>query len=63
MSSLHQTTGEQTLTLWAWEAVGRPAEGMSICAQDGVLLLHPKPGVLVLHRPHDLVTAASQVCF
>lgn len=50
-----------TLTLWTWEAVGGPAKGMSICAQESVLLLHTEPRVVILHHGHDLFTDVAQV--
>ena len=50
-----------TLTLWTWEAVGGPAEGVSICAKDRVLLLHTKPRDAVIHHGHDLFTGVAQV--
>lgn len=50
-----------TLTLWTWEAIGWPAKGMSICAQESVLLLHTKPRITILHHAHNLFTAVAQV--
>lgn len=49
------------LTLWPREAVGGPAEWMSIRAQERVLLLHPEPRVVVLHHAHDLFAGVAQV--
>lgn len=36
---------------------------MAVRAQNGVLLLHAEPGVLVLHHLHHLLTRDTEVCF
>lgn len=36
---------------------------MTICTQDGILLLHAKPGILVLHHRHHLLTFDAEVGF
>lgn len=51
------------LTLRTREAIGGPAEGMAICAQEGILLLHSKPRVVIFHHAHNLLTAVTQVGF
>lgn len=51
------------LTLWSRETVRWPAKRMSVCAQDGVFLLHAKPRVLVVHHVHHLLTRDPQVGF
>lgn len=47
---------EAICTLWSRKAIRRPAEWMTVGAQDGVFLLHTKPGMLVLHHLHYLLT-------
>lgn len=54
-------TSNPTLTLWTWEAVGRPAVGMSVHSQERVLLLHTEPRVIILHHAHDLSTGVAQI--
>lgn len=49
-------------TLGSREAIGRPAKRMTICSQKGVLLLHPKPGVLVGHHIHNPPTGVPKIC-
>lgn len=49
------------ITLWTGEAVGGPAEGMSIRAQESVLLLHTEPRVVILHHAHDLCTGVALI--
>lgn len=51
----------KALTLWAGEAVVRPAVGVAIDTQQCVFLLHPKPGVAVLHQVHHLLAGVPQV--
>lgn len=48
-------------TLWPRETVGWPAKRMSICAQNGVLLLHAKPRMLLIHHVHHLLACQSKV--
>jgi len=36
---------------------------VSVRAQDGVLLLHAKPGMLVRHHRHDLAACDAKVGF
>lgn len=50
---------EGSLTLGPRKAIGGPAERVPICAQERVLLLHPKPRVLVAHHVHDALTGVS----
>lgn len=50
---------EGSLTLGPREAIRGPAERVPICAQERVLLLHPKPRVLVAHHVHDAFTGVS----
>ena len=50
-------------TLGPGEAVGGPAERMPVSAQDGVLLFHTKPWVLVSYHSHDLFTGLTEVGF
>lgn len=51
------------LTLWSRETIRRPAERVSVCAQDGVLLLHAEPRMLVLHHFHNFFTCDAKVGF
>lgn len=51
------------LTLWSRETIRWPAERVAVCAQDGILLLHAKPGMLVLHHLHHLLTCDAKVGF
>lgn len=52
-----------TGTLRAGETVGGPTEGVPICTEDGVLLLHPEPGLLSVYHLHHLLTGHTMVCF
>lgn len=52
---------EGALTLRAGEAVVGPAVGVAVDAQQRVLLLHPEPGVAVLHQVHDFLARVPQV--
>lgn len=47
--------------LRAGEAVVGPAVGVAVDAQQRVLLLHPEPGVAVLHQVHDFLAGVPQV--
>lgn len=51
----------KALTLWAGEAVVGPAVGVAIDTQQCVLLLHPEPGMAVLHQVHHLLAGVPQV--
>lgn len=51
----------KALTLWAREAVVRPAVGVAVDTQQCVFLLHPEPGVAVLHQIHHLLAGVPQV--
>lgn len=50
-------------TLWSGKAIRRPAEWVTVGAQDGVFLLHTKPGMLVFHHLHQLLTWNSKIGF
>lgn len=60
---LDEVTGKDTTcadtavvgALGTGEAVLGPAEDLSICVKEGVLLLKTEPGLLSLGRVHDLL--------
>lgn len=60
---LHTASSIEALTLGTRETIGWPAKGMPIRPQDGILLFHAKPRVLVVHHFHDFVTSLAQVGF
>jgi len=55
------TQRPQLLTLRSRETIRWPAKWVSVSAQDGVLLLHAKPGMLVRYHIHHLVTCDPKV--
>lgn len=54
---------EAICTLWSRKAIRRPTKWVAVCAQDGIFLLHTKPGMLVLHHLHHLLTRNSKIGF
>lgn len=56
-------TLNQMPTLWSRETIRWPTKWVPVCAQDGVLLLHAKPGMLVSHHLHHLTTRVPKVGF
>lgn len=50
-------------TLRSRKTIRRPAKWVTVSAQDGVLLFHAKPGMLVLHHLHNLLTRNSKIGF
>lgn len=62
-ASVHIKTSKNFLTLWSRETIRRPAKWVSIRAQDGVLLLHAKPRVLVCDHVHHFLACEPKVGF
>lgn len=56
-----QSHQQEHLTLGPREAILRPAVGVLVNAQQGVLLFHPEPGVRVCSQIHRLLTPHPQV--